>query len=157
MSFLKYINIVILCCCFSAVYSQDNTAVPERTPEQEAARQTEKLQQELQLTSEQTRKVYEVNLKYARARKESNTRSESVKRIKDKESELMNILDARQRTNLQNKRYERSSFQPSTNSNQSVGDSKVENNSRSTSSAESRQSKASIKTPTKSSSKPQRR
>lgn len=101
-----------------AVYSQDNNTTPERTPEQEAAKQTEKLQQELDLTPEQARQIHDINLKYARARKASNTRSDALQRIKDKEAELKKILNPNQYTQLQNKRYERSSFQtPSGNRN----------------------------------------
>jgi len=110
MNFLKIILTTLIFGCINPVSSQDTNTIPDRTPEQEAARQTEKLQQELQLTPEQTRKAHEINLKYARARKESNSRSESIQRLKDKETDLMRILDSRQRTNLQNKRYERSTF-----------------------------------------------
>jgi len=110
MNFLKIILTTLIIGCINTVSSQDINTIPDRTPEQEAARQTEKLQQELQLTPEQTRKAHEINLKYARARKESNSRSESIQRLKDKETDLMRILDSKQRTNLQNKRYERSTF-----------------------------------------------
>lgn len=101
-----------------AVYSQDNNTTPERSPEQEAAKQTEKLQQELDLSAEQVRQIHEINLKYARARKVSNSRTEALQRIKDKEAELKKVLNPNQYTQLQNKRYERSSFQtPSGNRN----------------------------------------
>jgi len=40
------------------MYSQDISVVPKRTPEQEAAKQTEKLQQELNLDQEQANKLY---------------------------------------------------------------------------------------------------
>lgn len=103
--------------CPVANYGQDNSSIPERTPEQEAAKQTEKLQQELNLSAEQTRQVHEINLKYARARKISNTRVEAIQRMKDKEVELSRILNHEQQSALQNKRYERSSFQ-STDNNQ---------------------------------------
>jgi hypothetical protein len=140
MGFLRFIYFTLLVGVFTVVYSQERAVAPERTPEQEAARQTEKLHQELQLSPDQARKIYEINLKYARFRKESNTRSESVKRIRDKEHEIMNLLDNKQRTNLQNKRYERSSFQSPSVSNQSPTDMKTDNNNRA-SNAELKQSK----------------
>ena len=119
MKILKIILLIFATLALNiAVYSQDNNTAPERTPEQEAAKQTEKLQQELDLTAEQTRQIHEINLKYARARKASNTRSDALQRIKDKEAELKKILNPSQYTQLQNKRYERASFQtPSGNRN----------------------------------------
>ncbi|MBP6609749.1 MAG: hypothetical protein KA206_01515 [Paludibacter sp.] len=115
MNFLKIILLILVIGYLSPVSSQENNSIPDRTPEQEAARQTEKLQQELQLTPEQIRKAHEINLKYARARKVSNSRSESIQRIKDKETDLLRILDSKQRSLLQSKRYERSSFNMSEN------------------------------------------
>ena len=48
------------------LYGQENPVVLKRTPEQEAAKQTEKLQQELELNQTQANQVYEINLRYAR-------------------------------------------------------------------------------------------
>lgn len=119
MKILKIIALIFVFLTLNiSVYSQDATATPERTPEQEAAKQTEKLQQELNLSSEQARQVHEINLRYARARKLSNTRADALQRIKDKEAELKKILNPAQYTQLLNKRFERSSFQtPSGNRN----------------------------------------
>ncbi len=113
---MKLLNIIILAflfLCPATNFGQENIAIPERTPEQEAAKQTEKLQQELKLSTEQARQVHEINLKYARARKVSNTRMDAIQRIKDKEVELSRVLNEQQQSALQNKRYARSSFQPS--------------------------------------------
>jgi len=104
--------------------SQENSVVPQRTPEQEAAKQTEKLQQELGLTPEQTKQVYEINLKYARERQVSNTRSEAVERMKNKNADIQKILTAEQSDRLQTKRYERSAVETASgNRNQPVGSS----------------------------------
>ncbi|MBP1675982.1 MAG: hypothetical protein H6Q20_541 [Bacteroidetes bacterium] len=92
---------------------QNPNTQPERTPELEAARQTEKLQEELNLSPEQAKQINEINLKYARARQNSNSRSEAMQRIKDKDNELKRVLNNDQYTRLQNKRYERSSFRSS--------------------------------------------
>jgi len=59
-------------------FSQDKTVVLQRTPEQEAVKQTEKLQQELSLTAEQAKQIYEINLRYARERLISSKRSEGL-------------------------------------------------------------------------------
>ncbi len=111
MKLLKIIVLFLLFLCPTLNFGQESTSIPERTPEQEAAKQTEKLQQELNLSTEQARQVHEINLKYARARKVSNTRMDAIQRIKDKEIELSRVLSDLQQSVLQNKRYERSSFQ----------------------------------------------
>jgi Spy/CpxP family protein refolding chaperone len=90
--------------------SQDNAVNPTRTPEQEAIKQTEKLQQELELTPEQAKQIYEINLRYARERQISNTRSEALERMKNKDSDIQRVLNENQYNQLQNKRYERSSI-----------------------------------------------
>jgi len=89
------------------MYSQDISVVPKRTPEQEAAKQTEKLQQELNLDQEQANKLYEINLHYARERQVSNKRSEALIRMKNKNAEIKQILNPEQNERLQSKRYER--------------------------------------------------
>ncbi len=119
MKLVKIILVIIF--SFSLVlpnYGQDNSATPQRTPEQEAAKQTEKLQQELNLSQEQARQLYEINLKYARERQISNTRSEAMERMKNKNADIEKILNAEQNNRLQSKRYERSGYDntPSTRS-----------------------------------------
>jgi Spy/CpxP family protein refolding chaperone len=103
-----FILSVLLFCFPAAIFAQDSGDMPERTPEQEAEKQTEKLQQELDLTPEQTRQVHEINLKYARRRQQSNSRTEAVERIKEKDNDLRKVLSSRQYEKLQSKRYERS-------------------------------------------------
>ena len=112
MKVLKIISLIIIVFLLNInVYSQENNTIQERTPEQEAIKQTEKLQNELQLTPEQVQKVNEINLKYARERQASNNRRDAIKRIKDKDNDLQKVLNQEQYQQLQNKRYERSSFQ----------------------------------------------
>ena len=93
------------------IYSQDNTVVPQRTPEQEAIRQTEKLQQELNLNSTQARQIYDINLRYARERLISNKRSVGLERAKNKNAEIQQVLNPEQNDRLQTKRYERTSIE----------------------------------------------
>jgi len=90
-------------------FSQDKTVVLQRTPEQEAVKQTEKLQQELSLTTEQAKQIYEINLRYARERLISSRRSEGLERAKNKNAEIQQVLSADQNDKLQSKRYERTS------------------------------------------------
>ncbi|OIP81783.1 MAG: hypothetical protein AUK44_09330 [Porphyromonadaceae bacterium CG2_30_38_12] len=112
MNYLKFRVLIFIFIFSSSLFCQELSTVPERSPEQEALKQTEKLQQELHLTIEQARRVHEINLKYARERQASNSRSDAIRRVKEKESDLTRILNDSQREVLQNKRYERSSFQP---------------------------------------------
>ncbi|HRZ97163.1 MAG TPA: hypothetical protein P5084_06375 [Paludibacter sp.] len=108
MKLLKIILLAFIVFMLSTGLSaQDNAA----TPEYEATKQTEKLQQELNLSTSQVKKVYEINLKYARARQSSVSRSEAMERMKNKDADLQNVLSNEQINRLQNKRYERSSFQ----------------------------------------------
>lgn len=93
------------------VHGQENSTVPERTAEQEAAIQTEKIQQELHLNEEQTKQVHEINLKYARERQLSNSRSEALQRVKNKEADLRKILRPEQFERLKNKQFDRSAYQ----------------------------------------------
>jgi len=119
MKTLKLILLVLFFTLGIPVRSQDKAFVPQRTPEQEASKQTEKLQQELDLSPEQTRHVYNINLRYARERQVSNKRSEALERMKNKNSELQRVMNDDQYNRLQNKRYERSSFElPAGNRNQ---------------------------------------
>ena len=92
------------------VFGQDNSApVPQRTPEQEATKQTEKLQQELNLTTEQAKQIYDINLRYARERQISNKRSEALERMKNKNANIQQVLTQEQNEKLQSKRFERTS------------------------------------------------
>ncbi len=114
MKQLKFI--LVVCGSFILTlhsFCQDNTV----TPEYEATRQTEKLQQELNLSPEQLKLVYEINLRYARARQNSTSRSESMERIKKKDEDMEKVLTPEQMNKLRNKRYERSVYNPSQRSN----------------------------------------
>jgi hypothetical protein len=91
-------------------YGQESPVVLQRTPEQEAIKQTEKLQQELNLSREQAKLIYEINLRYARERQISNKRSEALERMKNKNSEIQQVLTTEQSNRLQNKRYERTNI-----------------------------------------------
>jgi Na+-transporting methylmalonyl-CoA/oxaloacetate decarboxylase gamma subunit len=92
-------------------HAQDNLNTPQRTPEQEATKQTEKLQQELNLSFDQAKQVYEINLKYARERQISNTRTQAMERMKNKNAEIEQVLKPDQNSKLQSMRYDRSTIQ----------------------------------------------
>jgi Spy/CpxP family protein refolding chaperone len=108
---LKFVFAILLFLMVFSVFSQENQTTIRRTPEQEAIKQTEKLQQELNLSSEQAKQLYEINLKYARERQISNKRSEAVERMKTKNAEIQQVLNPEQNYKLQSKRYERTTIE----------------------------------------------
>jgi len=120
MKTFKFLPLVLLFfILIMSIHAQDNTIAPQRTPEQEAAKQTEKLQHELNLSTDQAKQIYEINLRYARERQISNTRSEAMERMKNKNNEIQHILNQEQNNRLQTKRYERTTQESSpTNRNQ---------------------------------------
>lgn len=111
MKTLKKLLLLLLIGFAVQTSGQENTVVPQRTPEQEATKQTEKLQQEINLTPEQSKQIYEINLRYARKRQISNTRSEAMERMKNKNEDIQRVLNESQYNQLQNKRYERSTIE----------------------------------------------
>lgn len=113
MKTISIFSFVFLLLIFSPIYSQENTSFPQRTPEQEAVKQTDRLQNELNLTPEQSRQIYDINLRYARERQISNKRSEAIERMKNKNAEIQQILSSEQNERLQTKRYERTTIESS--------------------------------------------
>ena len=87
--------------------AQDNATTPARTPEQEAVMQTQKMQQELNLNKEQVQAIYEINLRHARERQVSNSRSQALERVKNKDTEVKQVLTQDQYKRLQEKKYDR--------------------------------------------------
>ena len=114
----KLISILILVihCIVLTAEQQDNAVAPPRTPEQEALLQTKKMQQELGLTTEQSKAIYEINLRHARERQSSTSRSEALQRVKNKEQELQRALTPAQYDRLQEKRYDENPAQISASS-----------------------------------------
>ena len=122
MKILKTVSFVLFLLTLAIPnYGQENIVVPKRTPNQEAAKQTEKLQQELNLNQDQAKQVFEINLRYARERQISNKRSEALERVKNKDSEIKQVLSPEQNNRLQSKRYERTYLETNTlNRNQPI-------------------------------------
>jgi hypothetical protein len=112
MKIFKFVLLLVLLLILDIpIYCQENPVVPKRTPEQEASKQTEKLQQELNLNQEQAKQVYEINLRYAHERQISNKRSEAMERMKNKNAAIEQVLSPEQNNRLQSKRYERTYFE----------------------------------------------
>lgn len=108
---MRTLQLIFILIAFSPLYAnqlaQEQATTPTRTPEQVAAMQTQKMQQELDLSQEQAQTVYEINLRHARQRQVSNSRTQAVERIKNKDDEIKKVLTPDQYTRLQDKRYER--------------------------------------------------
>lgn len=86
---------IIKCALFLLVFFVQFAAAqecPTRTAEEEAMKQTEMLQRELTLTPEQRDTIYRIHLKYARLRRESNTRQEMLERMNAMMAELLSVM-----------------------------------------------------------------
>ena len=109
---MKFYKVLFLYILFVFPVSGQNSALAiQQTPEQEAKKQTEKLQQELNLTAAQFKVIYDINLRYARERQISNKRTEAVMRMKSKNAEIQNVLNPEQFDRLQSKRFERKTIE----------------------------------------------
>ena len=86
----------------SCIFAQES-ALPQRTPEEEAMKQTEMLQRELNLTEQQHDTIYVIHLKYARRRRESNTRQEALERLNSMTEDILQVLTPEQRSLFLNK------------------------------------------------------
>ncbi len=75
---------------------QQPLATPERTPEQEADKLTEVMKRTLTLTEEQEPTVYQINLKYAKLRRNVKDRTEAMQNRQKKNEELKQVLTQRQ-------------------------------------------------------------
>ncbi|MBO5960697.1 MAG: hypothetical protein J6P99_02490 [Paludibacteraceae bacterium] len=73
--------------------SQKKASTPQRTPQQEAAKQTEMLARILpDLTEQQKRVLYDINLKYIKERQEQAERTATIERIKRKHLDYQAVL-----------------------------------------------------------------
>ncbi len=89
----RFFFLCLIFCIGSAMwtYAQQNERV-QRTPEQEAAKHTEMMRRDLQLSTEQIDTIYRLNLKYAKARRLATSREELFTFIEKKRQELQCIL-----------------------------------------------------------------
>ncbi len=105
-----YIVVFSLMFVFASKAQDSNTNI--QSAEIEASKQTEHLNKQLNLTQEQSSKVYEINLKYAQKRQESLKRSDAVEIIKMKNEEIEKVLQANQVSALRNMRQNYQSANP---------------------------------------------
>lgn len=98
---LTIVFALLTVCSFTAWAQQDYR--PCRTPEEEALKQTQMLQRELELTQQQVDTVYQIHLKYALLRQESNTRAEALERMNRMTEELLAVMTRAQQELFLNK------------------------------------------------------
>ena len=76
------------------IFAQDQSStMPQRTPEEEALKQTEKMVRMLGITdSVEIDTLYRMKLKYAKIRRQANNRDEHIQHSQQAEEELKGIL-----------------------------------------------------------------
>lgn len=109
---IRIVNIFIFLFLFIGISKAQDNYVDKQQFEIEAAKQTDFLRRQLNLTDVQTEKVYEINLRYAQKRQKSIKRSDAVDLIKAKNEEIELVLQNNQKEQLRNVRH---SFQTSEN------------------------------------------
>lgn len=89
-----------------SLMAQQAEGKPQRTPQQIAERQTERLQRDVNLTEQQRDTVYAIHLKYAERRRENEDRSHVMIRMDSLREDLKGVLTDEQFKLLQQKRRE---------------------------------------------------
>ena len=99
---VKFLYIILSCVCSLMVTAQQ--AEPQRTPEEEAAKQTEMLVRILpNLTDTQKFQLTKIHLRYIQERIEYPERTTAIERMKRRHEEYRTILTENQYKLLQNK------------------------------------------------------
>lgn len=96
--------IILLCLAFVGLsaYAQESSAVPRRTPEERAMKQTEMLVRDLEIKDSVVRDtIYKVHLRYARSRELVHSRLEAIECMDRLLAELKGILNKKQFERLQ--------------------------------------------------------
>lgn len=89
---VSLLSVALLAGCLSAQEIVDNTRV-QRTPEEEALKQTTRLTRELGIKdSVRIDTLYRMHLKYARFRQKGLTRAENLERMMSIQAELQRLL-----------------------------------------------------------------
>ena len=89
----KLFSIVCATLVAGMLLAQEQNVRPQRTPEEEASKQTERLVRELGIKdSVRIDTIYRMHLKYARIRQKGLTRAENVERMQSIYNELKQLL-----------------------------------------------------------------
>ena len=91
--FKKLFSIVCATLVAGILLAQEQNVRPQRTPEEEASKQTERLVRELGIKdSVRIDTIYRMHLKYARIRQKGLTRAENMERMQSIYNELKQLL-----------------------------------------------------------------
>ncbi len=91
--FKKLFSIVCATLVAGMLLAQEQNVRPQRTPEEEASKQTERLVRELGIKdSVRIDTIYRMHLKYARIRQKGLTRAENMERMQSIYNELKQLL-----------------------------------------------------------------
>ena len=89
----KLFSIVCATLVASLMLAQEQTVRPQRTPEEEASKQTERLVRELGIRdSVRIDTIYKMHLKYAQIRQKGLSRAENMERMQSIYNELKQLL-----------------------------------------------------------------
>ncbi len=88
-----FFSILLAAVCSSMAVGQEPAQRPQRTPEEEARKQTERLVRELSIQdSVRIDTIYKMHLKYARVRQNGLTRAQNIDRMNAIYAELKLLL-----------------------------------------------------------------
>lgn len=91
--FKKLFSIVCATLVVGLMLAQEQTVRPQRTPEEEASKQTERLVRELGIRdSVRIDTIYKMHLKYAKIRQKGLSRAENMERMQSIYNELKQLL-----------------------------------------------------------------
>lgn len=89
----KFIFFILIALLLGSVSAQESVNRPQRTPEEEALKQTTRLIRELGITdSSRIDTLYRMHLHYARLRQKGMTRAENLDRMQSIHGELKKLL-----------------------------------------------------------------
>ena len=89
----RYFSVLISILFAGILFAQEAEVRPQRTPEEEAVKQTTRLTRELGITdSSRIDTIYRMHLKYARIRQKGLTRAENMERMQAIYGELKLLL-----------------------------------------------------------------
>lgn len=89
----RYFSVLISILFAGILFAQEAEVRPQRTPEEEAVKQTTRLTRELGITdSSRIDTIYRMHLKYARIRQRGLTRAENMERMQAIYGELKLLL-----------------------------------------------------------------
>ena len=89
----RFVYIIFFSFITCVALAQKPATTPQRTPEQEAAKQTDMLTRVLpDLSDVQKQQLYDINLKYIKERAKHPERNAAIERLKRKQADYQNIL-----------------------------------------------------------------